>query len=103
MQNISDPLKETLQILYRKAIDADTALDALQREQQGKFQAIFPAQSGFSTQAKRFLPYVEEVATDWNTLQEKDDNTIKQQLPGLVQKIEQLLTTIGQFQSSLRK
>ncbi|MCW8090540.1 hypothetical protein [Alteromonas sp. ASW11-130] len=103
MQNISLALQETLQVLYRKAIDADTALDALQKEQKGKFQAIFPQQSGFSSQAKRFGPYVEEVATEWNALQDKDEDTIKQQLPALVQKIEQLLTTIGQFQASLRK
>ncbi|NMH60369.1 hypothetical protein [Alteromonas ponticola] len=103
MENIIQALQETLQVLYRKAIDADTALDALQREQKGKFQAIFPEQSGFSTQAKRFGPYVEEVATEWNTLQEKDEETVKQQLPALVQKLEQLLTTINQFQASLRK
>ncbi|MCW8109368.1 hypothetical protein OPS25_12735 [Alteromonas ponticola] len=103
MQNISHALQETLQVLYRKAIDADTALEALQREQKGKFQAIFPAQSGFTTQAKRFGPYVEEVANEWTTLQQKDEETIKQQLPPLVQKIEQLLTTINQFQSTLRK
>ena len=64
MQAINEQLQETLQTLYRKAIDADAVLDQLQQVQKGKFQAVFAEDSGFETQAKRFSPYVEEIARD---------------------------------------
>ena len=68
MQAINDQLQDTLQTLHRKAIDADAFLDQLQQSQKGKFQAIFTEESGFETSSKRFSPYVEEIARDWQFL-----------------------------------
>lgn len=102
MQQIHQHLQDTLQTLYRKAIDADRALDRLQQDQKGKFQAIFPAESVFDAQSKRFSPYVEEVAQDWQQLKEYDEAQAKEALPVLVKKLELLLTTLAQFQDTLR-
>ena len=53
MQAVHQQLQETLQTLHRKAVDADRILDSLQRDQKGKFAAVFADDSGFSTSAKR--------------------------------------------------
>lgn len=101
MQAIHQQLQETIQSLYRKAVDADQALDQLQKDKVGKFAAIFADDSHFTTKAKRFGPYIEEIATDWQTLKALPDEKAKVELPLLVKKIELALVTITQFQQSL--
>ncbi|AUC87276.1 hypothetical protein GTW09_10200 [Alteromonas hispanica] len=101
MHNVHQQLQETMQTLYRKAVDADKALDELQRDQKGKFSAVFAADSGFSTSAKRFVPYVEEIALDWQAMKDMDEEQTKAALAPLVKKIELALLTITQFQQSL--
>ena len=103
MDSVHQQLQETLQTLYRKAVDADQILDQLQHQQQGKFAAIFADDSGFTTRSKRFGPYVQEIANDWQSLKELDDDAAKQALAPLVKKIELALVTIAQFQQSLSK
>jgi len=100
MQAIHDQLQETIQILYRKAVDADNKLNALQQNQQGKFSAIFAEDSGFRTQSKRFTPYVQEVTEDWQVLKELDEEQAKAVLPGLVQKIQLILETLGKLKQA---
>ena len=99
MQAINEQLQETLQTLYRKAIDADAVLDQLQQVQKGTFQAVFAEDSGFETQSKRFSPYVEEIARDWQAIKDADEATFKAGLAPLVKKIELALTTLSQFQA----
>ena len=94
-------IQDTIQTLYRKAVDADQALDRLQKESQGKFAAIFAEDAPFSTQAKRFGPYVEEIALDWQALKDMTEEDAKAALPVLIKKIELALTTVSQFQQSL--
>jgi primosomal protein N'' len=103
MQAVHQQLQETIQTLHRKAVDADQILDNLQRDQKGKFAAVFADDSGFTTSAKRFGPYVQEIASDWQALKELDDDAAKQALAPLVKKIELALVTIAQFQQSLSK
>ena len=103
MQAINEQLQDTLQTLYRKAIDADAILDQLQQSQKGKFQAIFTEDSGFETSSKRFSPYVEEIARDWQAIKDSDEATFKAGLAPLVKKIELALTTLGQFQAVGKK
>ncbi|GGW80224.1 hypothetical protein [Alteromonas halophila] len=103
MQAIHQQLQDTLSVLHRKSIDADRALDQLQQSQQGKFAAIFASDSPFTTNAKRFGPYVEEIASDWQALKDMDEDTAKQALPLLVTKIELALRTLSQFQETLKK
>ena len=103
MDSVHQQLQETLQTLYRKAVDADQILDQLQHQQQGKFAAIFADDSGFSTRSKRFGPYVEEIAQDWQALKAMAEEEAKAALPLLIKKIELALVTIAQFQSTLSK
>ena len=83
MQAVHQQLQETIQTLHRKAVDADQILDNLQRDQKGKFAAVFADDSGFTTSAKRFGPYVQEIASDWQALKELDDDAAKQALSHL--------------------
>lgn len=103
MQTIHQQLQETMQTLYRKAVDADQILDNLQRDQKGKFAAVFAADSVFTTSSKRFGPYVEEIANDWQALKGLTEEEAKQALAPLIKKIELALITIAQFQQSLSK
>jgi len=99
MQAIQDQIKATLQDIYRKAVDADAKLDSLQSQQQGKFKAIFEEQAGFTTSAKRFLPYVEELTADFEALSTLDEAGFKSRLPSLVNKMEVMLRTLATFKS----
>ncbi|WP_137165801.1 primosomal replication protein PriC [Salinimonas lutimaris] len=100
MQAVHDQLQETIQTLYRKAVDADNKLNALQQNQQGKFSAIFADGSGFRTQSKRFTPYVQEITEDWQALKEQDEEQAKAALPGLVNKIQLMLETLGKLKQA---
>jgi len=102
MQKIQQSVQATLQTLYRQAIDADHLLDQLQQAQQGKFQAIFKPQQGFTTHAKRFGPYVQEVVEQWQRLQELDEEALKQALPEFVGKLQLMLSTLAQFNQSAK-
>lgn len=102
MQAIHEHLQQALTDLHRKAIDADKKLDQLQQSQQGKFTAIFDKNSGFKTDAKRFGPYVQEIAQDWQALKDVDTSDFETHLAPLVKKIETVLTTITQFNVALK-
>ena len=101
MDSIHQKLQSTIADIYRKAIDADRALDHLQRDQKGKFQAIFPQDAGFETSNKRFGPYVQEVTTQWEASKSLEGAEFEQTLTSLVKKIELLLTTLSQFKATL--
>ena len=103
MDSVHQQLQETLQTLYRKAVDADARLDQLQQQQKGKFAAIFAEDSGFTTRAKRFSPYVEEIAQDWQALKTLPEEEAKSALVPLVKKIELALATLGQFTAVSQK
>ena len=103
MDSVHQQLQETLQTLYRKAVDADARLDQLQQQQKGKFAAIFAEDSGFTTHAKRFSPYVEEIAQDWQALKTLPEEQAKAALVPLVKKIELALATLGQFTAVSQK
>ena len=102
MQKIQQSVQATLQTIYRQAIDADHKLDQLQQAQQGKFQAIFKPKEGFTTQAKRFGPYVEEVVNEWQSLQAFGEDEFKQALPAFVGKLQLMLSTLAQFNQTAR-
>jgi primosomal protein N'' len=102
MQNIIQKLTENVQAIYRKAIDADEAIGKLQHSGKGKFATIFSLDAGFTVQSKYFKPYVEELAQEVAALAELEDEQLKQALPQLVKKIEQMFSTLSQFQLSLK-
>lgn len=100
MNKVLASLNENMQIIYRKAVDADNALDALQKEGGGKFTAIFPQDSIFTANSKRFLPYVQEVSNDISSLNDNEDGADKR-LQTIVKKIELLLSTLIEFKQSV--
>ncbi|WP_340680359.1 hypothetical protein [Paraglaciecola sp.] len=102
MNVIIEKLSENLQLIYRKSIDADEAISRLRHDGKGKFTAIFPANSGFHHQGKFFKAYVEELAADIKQIPELDEETQKPALAKIVKKMELLLSTLGQFQRSVR-
>ena len=103
MQPILDKLKENIQVIYRRAVDADAMLAKLHQQGQGKFQQIFPEDAGFAVSSKRFGPYVEELAKQVIALETCDSQTeFEQQLPDVVKKMELLFSTLGNLQASLR-
>jgi hypothetical protein len=101
MNKIIEALNENLRVIYRKAVDADAALNTLQSKGKGKFETIFVEGSGFSTRSKRFGPYVEELAGEVALLVEVEQSQLQDALPAIVIKIELLLTTLAKFKKSL--
>lgn len=73
MNSVISELNNNLKVLYRQAIDADGKLDALQQQGKGKFKTLFNDDSGFSIEAKRFKPYVLEVASEVEALSNQED------------------------------
>ena len=100
MQQVLAKITENMQIIYRKAIDADSALDELQRSGKAKFSVIFTEDSGFNSRSKRFGPYVDELAKDVASLQ-IDDDDIKDDIAIIVKKMELLLLTLGKLKVTL--
>jgi len=101
MNKVIDALNDNLKVIYRKAVDADTALNSLQASGKGKFNTIFGDNSQFSTRSKRFTPYVEEIAGEVAVLVDANETTLNKALPPLVKKIEAILTTLDQFKRTL--
>ncbi len=102
MNAVITQLKENLQLLYRKSIDADAALKQLRGQGKGKFEQIFDKQSGFQSTSKEFRPYVEEIARDVDALLHQNEVSMQQSLPNIVKKIELLFKTLSGFQQSLK-
>jgi hypothetical protein len=89
-----------MQIIYRKAIDADSALDKLQQAGKAKFSVIFTEDNGFTTKSKRFGPYVDELAKDISILQ-SDDIEIKREIATIVKKMELMLLTLAKLKVTI--
>lgn len=101
MNKIIAALNENLKVIYRKALDADSALNSLKASGKGKFNTIFGDGSGFTTRSKRFGPYVEEIAGEVAVLVDANDETLKLSLPSIVKKIELMLTTLEQLKRTV--
>lgn len=102
MQAVIEQLKQNLQLLYRKSIDADEALKILRSQGKAKFDSVFDAKAGFVVSSRHFKPYVEEVALNVDELASKDAEQLQSALPDLVHKIDKLFKTMTQFQQSIR-
>ncbi|PKI00893.1 hypothetical protein [Glaciecola sp. 33A] len=100
MQQVLVKITENMQIIYRKAIDADSALDKLQQSGKAKFSVIFTEDNGFTTKSKRFGPYVDELASDVTMLQSNDVN-IENEITTIVKKMELMLLTLAKFKITL--
>ncbi len=100
MEEVINKLKENLQLIYRKALDADKQLDALSKDGKAKFTVIFGEDSEFSSRSKRFIPYVEELALEITALESNKEESTKL-LPVIVKKIQTLLVTLEKFKSTI--
>ncbi|MFQ3206089.1 MAG: hypothetical protein ACI9IT_000223 [Glaciecola sp.] len=100
MQQVLAKITENMQIIYRKAIDADSALDKLQQSGKAKFSVIFTEDNGFTTKSKRFGPYVDELAKDISILQ-SDNIDIKNEITVIVKKMELMLLTLAKLKITL--
>ncbi len=96
MQTVIEKLNDNLKIVYRQALDADNKLDELQQQGHGKFKALFTEEAGFSFEAKRFKPYVLDVAADVEGLS-KAEKIDEQQLALVVKKLQSLLQLLATF------
>lgn len=96
-----EKLTENMQVIYRKAIDADQSLAKIQQSGQGKFNYIFTDDAEFNVNSKRFMPYVEELAGDIVLLQSAEQESLESSLQLIVKKMELLLTTLAQFKTTL--
>lgn len=96
-----EKLTENMQVIYRKAVDADQSLANIQKSGKGKFNYVFTQDAGFNVSSKRFMPYVEELASDIVQLQGSEKESLEKALPLIVKKMELMLTTLGQFKTTL--
>ncbi|MFC3121184.1 hypothetical protein [Agaribacter flavus] len=101
MNNLLEALNTNLEQAYRKAVDADNSLNALQQDGKGKFTTIFGDDTPFTTRSKRFISYVQELAEDIQALKTLEDEQVKASLPSVVKKLELLLTTLGKFKQAV--
>jgi hypothetical protein len=95
MDSIIEQLNANLKIIYRQSLDADKKLDELQQQGLGKFTALFPADAGFTFEAKRFKPYVLDVAADVESL--SSEGFSEEKLKTTVIKLQQLLQLLATF------
>lgn len=102
MQTILDKLTENMQVIYRKAVDADQSLGKLQQSGKGKYKNVFTEESGFNAKSKRFMPYVEELAGEIAPLAQAEKAGFELALPSIVKKMELLLVTLANFQQTLK-
>jgi hypothetical protein len=100
VQQVLAKITENMQIIYRRAIDADSALDKLQQSGKAKFSVIFTEDNGFTTKSKRFGPYVDELAKDISILQ-SDNIDIKNEITVIVKKMELMLLTLAKLKITL--
>lgn len=96
MQAVIEKLNENLKVVYRQALDADKKLDELQQQGHGKFIALFDKNVGFDFEAKRFKPYVLDVAGDVESLSNMEQLD-EQKLKNAVLKLQHLLQLLATF------
>lgn len=96
MNPIIEQLNNNLKVLYRQALDADNQLEALQKSGHGKFSALLK-DPAFSFDAKRFKPYILDIASNVEILSKQDDldKTLLESTVMKLQKIHQLLASFN--------
>ena len=92
-QRIEDTLKDMLPI----AQQADEILVGLQVDKQARYSAIFPKHGLFTVQSRLFLPYLEELDTDFKALPEQTDPAFQPLLTSLMKKIQVMFQLLGSF------
>jgi peroxiredoxin len=97
MENVLAKLKDNMQVIYRKAVDADAFLNNLHAQGQGKFSEVFAEDVGFNVKSKRFSPYVDDLAKDVMAIEEQSLEEAQKSLPDIIRKMELILSTLAQL------
>ncbi len=99
MNAVIEQLNANLKLIYRQALDADSQLDELQKQGHAKFTALFPKDAGFGIEAKRFKPYVLDLAADVEALA-SSESVDESALKVVVNKMAKLHALLGDFKAS---
>ena len=94
-QSIVEQLQENIKIIYHKAVDADKHLIAMRSQRKAGFSQVFSDDTIFRQHASTFLPYVEELAADLQTIETEGESSYQKRLPEIVLKIELLFKTLN--------
>lgn len=97
MQSVIQSLKQNLKVIYRKAVDADNRLKQLQQSGMGKHGRIFVEAAGFTVESRLFLPYVQELSEDIETLEKLSPDEQQSALATVVKKVEHMHVTLATF------
>lgn len=103
MENVVEKLNENLQVIYRRVVDADKALDQLQQQGKAKHSVIFAEDSGFTQKSNRFQPYLEELAGNVAKLQTQSEQEAKLTLLLVVKQMESMFVTLNNLTNILAK
>ncbi|WP_252176313.1 hypothetical protein [Endozoicomonas sp. 4G] len=99
IQEIQDKLILNLKDIYTLALNADEQLNILQKEQKGKFAAIFQQNSGFTASANRFLPYLIELNDEVQNLLTIEPENQKVKIQGIMKKMKMMHRVLARFHS----
>ncbi|EKE69876.1 hypothetical protein [Gallaecimonas xiamenensis] len=97
-QTVLAHLRDSLKAAYQQALDADTRLDALASENLAQFESVLKTGSGFTVEAVRFKPYVEELGQDLVALEASE--AFAADLEPLARKLALLLQTLARFKAT---
>ncbi|MBE1300969.1 MAG: hypothetical protein GJ680_13805 [Alteromonadaceae bacterium] len=103
MENVVEKLNENLQVIYRRVVDADKALDQLQQQGKAKHSQIFADDAGFAQTSNRFQPYLEELAGNVAKLQTQSEQEAQKTLVLVVKQMESMFVTLNNLTNILSK
>ncbi len=101
MDSVIEKLNQNLQVIYRKALDADQALDQLQAQGKAKHKVIFAEDAGFTVRSNRFQPYLEELAGNIAMLPAQSEEQVEHSLAIVVKQMESLFVTLANLKNTL--
>ncbi|WKE65016.1 prephenate dehydrogenase [Gallaecimonas kandeliae] len=90
-------LRDSLKAAYQQALDADRKLDALASENLAQFETVLKPNNGFTVEATRFKPYVEELGQELIALEASQ--AFNTDLEKLTRKLGLLLQTLARFKT----
>ncbi len=96
MHNLIETIRQNIALAREQAIQCDKILAELKTQGKGKFTAVFS--DGFVTRSEQFLPYVDEVASDFYDLIDQGKAELGQKdVVKLVKQLEVIFATQAKF------
>ncbi len=94
---IQEKLNLNLKEIYPLAQKADEQLETLKDQEKGRFSAIFQADSGFTANANRFLPYLIELSEEVRKLPQIEVEAFNTELQTILEKIQKMHLILNRF------